>query len=107
MKRDEFKAMVKTIRTTGNREEIQSAGGFNAWLMAGYKRQTGQTIFRTYKQWRGLGFNVRKGESSFAIFSRPIGVIKAEQGKTANMDESKYFGVCHLFHAGQVDKIAA
>lgn len=81
-------------------------GSVNAWLMSCYKRETGQTDFRTFKAWKDAGYSVKKGERGFPIFSRPISIIKAEQGKESETDENAgKFGTAYLFHAGQVNKI--
>ena len=102
MTRSEFQAVTRKI----DRNQVKESGGtFNAFLMNMYKHQTGQHDFRTFKAWKEAGFQVMKGSSSFAIFSRPIGVIKTEQGKEVSESEFSHFGVCHLFHAGQVQPI--
>lgn len=101
MKKAEF---LKQVRTH-DREKVEAAGGMNKWLMAGYMAATGQTEFNTFNQWKSLGFRVRKGESSYPLFSRPLNVLKQLAGKPVSDDEVMRFGVCHLFHKGQVDPI--
>lgn len=101
MKRAEFLVAVRKA----DKEQVTAKGGYNKWLMAQYEHQTGQTEFHTFKQWKAKGFQVRKGESSFALFSRPLHVLKQMQGKAVSEGEVMRFGVCHLFHAGQVDPI--
>jgi len=76
----------------------------NEMLVHTYKVQTGATFFRTFKAWKELGFFVKKGEKGFPIFSRPIGVIKTENGKEANQEDYSRFGTCYLFHENQVEK---
>jgi len=104
MKAEQFKTLAKQVQTQTPKEVIESSGGFNSYLMQLYRRQTGQTDFRTFKQWKAAGYSVKKGESSYPIFSRPINTILAEQGKQTTT-EGKYFGTCHLFHSGQVQPI--
>lgn len=89
-------------------QEIESKGSVNAWLMAMYQAQTNETVFRTAKGWRELGFIIKSGESSYPVFSRPAGVLKAEKSQTApELDDAnaKHFFICHLFHQGQVRPI--
>lgn len=111
MKQEDFKKMAATLKSQYELQPIESRGTFNEFLMNMYKAQTGQIIFRTFKQWKELGFAVRKGESSFPVWSRPLNVIKAEKAAQAGReykksdDEYSGFAVCHLFHAGQVDKV--
>jgi hypothetical protein len=82
MKNKEFLKLVKSELGPGQN---------NAEIMAYYVAKTGQTEFKTFRQWKEAGYQVKKGESSYPVFSRPIG--------------EKYFGIAHLFHAGQVEKI--
>lgn len=77
---------------------------FNELLIIGYKAETGCSQFHTFKQWKERGFSVLKGSKGFPIFSRPISVIKAEQGKEVNEEQSKLFGTCYLFNESQVEK---
>jgi len=99
MKREEFLKIVKLIP----KDVAEEAGGTNAYLMAMYKRQTGQTDFRTFKQWSEAGRKVKPGESSFALWSRPIGKIREEKTGVPDTSETHYFGICHLFHIEQTE----
>ena len=105
MKKEDFNILVAKIKEETKPEAIESAGGFNAFLMAIYKEETGQTVFRTFNAWKAEGYKVVKGESSFPIFSRPIAAIKEERGEEPPAGAKKYFGIAHLFHFGQVEKI--
>ena len=97
MKNKEFLKLVKSELGPGQN---------NAEIMAYYVAKIGQTEFKTFRQWKEAGYQVKKGESSYPVFSRPIGDIKAAQkGEAASAEDKKYFGIAHLFHAGQVEKI--
>lgn len=95
MKTKEFLKLVKSNMGPGKN---------NAEIMAYYVRTTGQTDFRTYRQWLEAGYKVKAGASSYPVFSRPISAIKAEKTGEPTGDERNYFSVAHLFHAGQVEK---
>lgn len=82
---------------------IESAGGVNAMLLAAYRGETGREDFRSFKKWKEAGYKVKKGEKGFPVWSRPIGYIKAEQGKEVSAEEGQHFGTCYLFHDGQVE----
>ena len=84
---------------------IEEHGSKNAAIMHIWKTQTGQTDFRTFKEWKESGRKVRKGESSFPVFSRPINKIKAEEEKTTDDNERNFYGICHLFHVEQTEPI--
>lgn len=113
MKSEDFKKMSAEVKSQYDLLPIESRGTFNEFLMNMYKAQTGQIIFRTFKAWKELGFNVKKGESSFPVWSRPMNVIRKEQAAAAGQDykessdDYRGFAVCHLFHAGQVEKVGA
>lgn len=104
MTKQEFQKFVRDQKSRPEAAgEIQSSGNVNAWLMSMYQSITGQTVFRTFKEWKALGFRVKKGSSSFPVFSRPSTLLKAEKGLSVGEDEQAYFFTCHLFHAGQVE----
>lgn len=111
MTQQDFLKMAAGIKSQYELQPIESRGSFNDFLMSMYKEQTGQIIFRTFNQWKELGFKVIKGSSSFPVFSRPLNVIRKEKAAAAGQiytesaDEYRGFGVCHLFHAGQVEKV--
>lgn len=82
--------------------DFQSKGNINPILITYYQAETGQNDFRTFNGWREAGMVVCKGEHGFPIFSRPINVIKEENGSEPKEDDIGRFGICYLFHAGQV-----
>lgn len=84
--------------------ESQSNGGLNQYILNVYKAQTGAKVFKTFKQWKDEGYTIIKGSKGYPIFSRPIGAIKASQGKEASTEEFKYFGTAILFNELQVKK---
>jgi hypothetical protein len=108
MTRQEFKQFLQEKKKDpATVEEIKSHGNTNAWLMYFYQRATGKKTFRTFHGWKEEGFKVRKGESSFPVFSRPSNILKAEKtGNVADYDtggEKPFFYLCHLYHDGQVE----
>lgn len=108
MKKAQFFEFTKQLKENTPPEEIESAGGFNAFLMEIYKAETGQKVFRTFNAWKKQGYKVKKGESSYPVYSRPLNIIKAEKAEKEGKDEvestgAKRFGIAHLFHFGQVE----
>lgn len=99
MKNKEFLKLVKSELGPGQN---------NTEIMAYYVAKTGQTTFKTFRQWKEAGYQVKKGESSYPVFSRPINAIKAEKKGIepgAELNGPNYFGIAHLSHVGQVEKI--
>ena len=70
----------------------------NACLELIYRRETGQTEWKTFLGWKEAGYGVVKGEKGFPIWGRPI------ERKDGGTDERglEFFPVSNLFHAGQV-----
>lgn len=81
------------------------SGTFNNFLIAYYTKLTGGTTWNTFKKWKELGYTVKKGESSFPVFSRPLSAIQQETGKEVIESHVKLFFTCHLFNEKQVIKI--
>ena len=85
---------------------INPEPGCNQRIMDLYQKLTGQTTFETFNGWKSKGRKVKKGESSFPIFSRPIHVLEAEkEERPADEPKFKYYSVCHLFHYEQTEPI--
>lgn len=103
--------MTERLKVTANQAKKSPAYNavlsgeltFNELLVMMYKAETGCTQFHTFKQWKERGFNIIKGSKGFPIFSRPINVIKAEQGKESD-DSDKFFGTCYLFNENQTQR---
>lgn len=60
--------------------------------------------FHTYKQWKEKGYQVRKGETAFLVWARPL-EAQAEQEQPTEEGKGKFFPVCFLFSNAQVDLI--
>jgi hypothetical protein len=78
----------------------------NEGLVYLYKKETGAETFNTFNEWRALGYKVKKGEKSFAVWSSPKEMTKEtkEESGEVTTDEYKAFATCNLFHEGQVEK---
>jgi uncharacterized protein DUF3560/antirestriction factor ArdC-like protein len=86
--------------------DAAEAIGINEILMQWYREQTGQTIFKTFHDWKKAGFKVVKGQNAYRVWSMPKKAKKSyetEQGEKLEGDEYRYWGMCCLFHAGQVE----
>jgi hypothetical protein len=68
--------------------------------------------------WKEEGYQVKKGEKGFAVWSRPKKQAMTEAYKRSNpsearsappsevlgQDEFSFYGMAYLFHIGQVEK---
>ena len=65
--------------------------------------------FNTYKSWKKEGYQVKKGETAFLIWGRPLKELqdqeKAEPEKEEEENKSNFFPVAHIFSSEQVRKI--
>lgn len=84
---------------------ISAEPGCNQRIMDLYEKLTGQKSFETFNGWKSKGRKVKKGESSFPIFSRPVHVLQAEKQDRPVDDEPrfKFYSICHLFHYEQTE----
>jgi antirestriction protein ArdC len=72
-----------------------------------YKDETHRE-FKSYRQWKKEGHQVKKGEKAFLLWAKPKQIQKPmEEGKTAeDLEEMiKYFPIAYLFSNAQVDPI--
>lgn len=73
-----------------------------------YKDETHRE-FKSYRQWKKEGHQVKKGSKAFLLWARPKEIQKPiEEGKTAeDLEEMiKYFPIAYLFSNAQVEQIA-
>ena len=103
--------LSKDIKMAKSMGAIDPAMSINEALLEMYEKQTGEYIFRTFSNWKKEGYKIKKGEHAFLIWTRPR-YIKKNKDKVEDKDkneneeeEYKYYGICYLFHAGQVEKI--
>lgn len=70
-----------------------------------YKDET-HRIFKSYRQWKKEGHQVRKGEKAFLLWARPKEIHKpiAEATTAEDLENMiKYFPIAYLFSNAQVD----
>jgi antirestriction protein ArdC len=84
----------------------------NEYLLILYQEQEGEEAeFHTYKQWRKLGHQVKKGESAFLVWGRPRKIESEEDAKEAKEGESEeenskkdeFYPLAYLFSSNQVE----
>lgn len=65
-------------------------------------------IFKSYRQWKKEGHQVRKGEKAFLLWARPKEIQKPIAEATAEDLENmmKYFPIAYLFSNAQIDPAA-
>lgn len=90
-----------------------AAMSINQILIKMYKEEAGCRVFRTFEGWKDEGYRVKKGETAFRIWGKPI---KAERqtennngdaGEGGDVDKYKMFPMCCLFNEHQVEKVEA
>ena len=108
------KAIKKTMLDNAKSEEELLAAAsvtINYILIGFYTKRTGHSIFKTFKEWQDEGYTVNKGEKSFRVWSAPrkgtkeieTTVIATGEVQTKE-DNYEFWGMCCLFHDGQVSK---
>jgi len=79
----------------------------NEFLVDYYKSNKGVTELKTFEEWRKLGFSVKKGESSYLVWAKPVASTQAKERAEHNETDAKedFFPVCHLFDRSQVQEM--
>lgn len=84
-----------------------SEKSINELLVDYYKSNKGVTDLKTFEEWRKLGYTVKKGESSYLVWAKPVASTQAKERAEHNETDAKedYFPVCHLFDRSQVQEM--
>ena len=99
----------------------ESAEDFHWWesakvndiILKIYQERTGCKVFKSFKQWKELGFNIKKGSKAFVIWSQKREGKKSkeqqeqqEQHTEQHTEEEsayKFFPLAYLFTESQVE----
>jgi hypothetical protein len=84
----------------------------NDVVLSIYESETGSKEWKTFKQWKEEGFQVKKGEKAFYVWGAP----RTSKNKTEGSQENgttlseleqkfQYWPTCCLFHEKQVEKM--
>lgn len=77
----------------------------NDVLAMWYKESTGATDFKTFNQWKEEGYNVKKGEKAFVLWSKKRQATAAqEENKNEDPESYEFFPIAYLFSDLQVEK---
>lgn len=86
----------------------------NDILMEKHIKESGQTEFKTFHDWKKEGFKVKKGENAFRIWGKPrqckksIDAVDVKTNEEKTIEEKyKLYPMCCLFHRGQVEPLDA
>lgn len=90
--------------------EVESV---NEYLLQLYFQQEGKkSEFNSYKKWRKLGFQVKKGESAFLVWGKPKAIETEAEKQEAQEDnegeDSKkkdFYPLAYLFSSKQVENL--
>jgi N-terminal domain of anti-restriction factor ArdC len=115
-KREALKALSRDLKPLRQIMETN----LNDIIVGHYSHTIGQhpEDFKTYPKWQEMGYQVKKGEKGFAVWSRPKQQRMGEDYKKSNPsktrsalpsevlgeDEFSFYGMAYLFHTGQVEK---
>ena len=75
----------------------------NAAVIDIFYKKDGHEVFKTFHQWKAEGKRVKKGETAFFVWAKPLTALKEEQGKTTDEETGNdFFPLCFLFSNMQV-----
>ncbi|MCC7347392.1 MAG: DUF1738 domain-containing protein [Variibacter sp.] len=94
-----MKRSVQSIATSGGLSLIADGGKISPISLGGYAHP----IFATYRQWRELGCQVRKGEKAALVIK--YGEYEVDPDPSREDDDGKrvYAKAAHVFNCAQVD----
>jgi len=79
----------------------------NQFIIEEFYKDEINTEFNTLHQWSNLGFKVKKGSVSFAVWGRPKARQDAEnrvKEDTPEDNKENFYPLCYLFSNAQVEK---
>jgi hypothetical protein len=116
-KREALKALSRALKPLSQIMETN----LNDIIVGHYSHEIGQhpSDFKTYLGWKAEGYQVKKGEKGFAVWSCPKQQRMSEDYEKSNpskarsappsevlgQDEFNFYGMAYLFHVGQVEAI--
>ena len=101
-KRAKLATLSKVAKELIGRGPFADCETVNDCLVLGYARKIGLPVenFHSYKGWKEKGFHVRKGETGFPVWSKPM---RFKKGEGEDEKEFSGFSIAHIFHSGQVE----
>lgn len=79
----------------------------NEALLDLYRQQEGtEATFNTFREWKEMGYSIKKGERAFLVWGRPKDAQRVEThpDESGEADEYKFFPLAFLFSSNQVEK---
>jgi hypothetical protein len=98
--------MFKESKTEADRL-FWASRRINDVLAMWYREKTGAGSFKTFPQWKKEGYNVKKGEKAFLLWSRKQKVSRYEDsgnGEEPAEENYEFFPIAYLFSDLQVEK---
>ena len=59
---------------------------------------------KTFNEWKKAGYKIIKGSKAYKFWSKPINAKSKKTEEQETQEEYKFFGMCLLFTAEQVEK---
>lgn len=67
-----------------------------------YKEDGNHSEFKTFNQWRSMGYKIKKGSKAFTVWGKPT---QGQRVKNDEADVYDWFPICFLFSDKQVELI--
>ena len=90
---------VKPLVKEGKFEKLNEA------IIQTFYRNESHQEFKTFWQWVGDGFRVRKGELAFCVWAKPLSEQYKLKGELLGDDQRVFYPLCYLFSNAQVEPI--
>ena len=106
LKRQELSERSKEVRPLIERGEYDT---INQAVIDTFYKVDGHEEFKTIHQWNKDGKRVKRGETAFLVWAKPIDELKAEKEghiiAPEHQDGPKFFPLCFLFSNKQVEAV--
>ena len=93
----EMSTAVKPLVKEGKFDTVNEA------VIETFYRKNGHEEFNTFWQWKEKGYKVKRGETAFYVWAKPLGALQEERGQETDEDSGKFFPLCFLFSNLQVE----
>jgi len=76
----------------------------NAAIIEEVYKKDGNTVFKTFEQWKKDGFSIAKGSQAFVVWGKPRQIGNKETKEGEEDEKNEFFPICYLFSNKQVYK---
>lgn len=106
-RKENFEKLVKISNAAKEiaQERQDEPSTVNEMIMKYIYNPDEKLIFHSYRGWLVEGYQVKRGEKAFLLWSRPVKEVKEEQNRATDEDDDQKFFISYVFSNLQVELI--